>query len=258
MQIAEMRLTLIAIFFLCVFDRFGLAQTVSEEPPRFEAVSIRPSQPGGQTEGLSFAPGGRFIATHSTLKGLIRVAYNVRAHQISGGPNWLDSERYDVLTRAEGNPDTAHVRLMLQAAFADRFKLVIHRETKNLPLYALVLAKNGPKFSETSSSDDFSGFRIGRGMLSGHSATPTMLANTFSNWVGRSVIDETGLKGRYDFKLEWIPDDRDSTKPDEKTEFQPGSSLFAIVQEQLGLKLEPRKGPVEVLIIDNAEKASEN
>jgi uncharacterized protein (TIGR03435 family) len=210
----------------------------------FEAASVKPTPPEGEDQRIEFQPGGRFRATNITLKGLLRVAYDVKGFQISGGPKWLDSARYDVEAKALGNPSAPERLVMMQALLADRFQLKLHRESRELPVYWLVVGKSGPKIQRAA--DESRSYQAGRGLLKTRTTMPAM-ANVFSNWLERVVLDRTGLQGTYDIKLEWAP---------EETEI--GASLFSAVQEQLGLKLEPRRGPVEILIIEGAEKPSEN
>lgn len=148
---------------------------------------------------------------------------------------------------------TAKVRILL----ADRFQLKLHKETKEMPVYALTVAKNGPKFQPAANTDvTRTGLRIRRGDTGKPEITGTripmeFLAKTLSDQVGRTVIDQTGLQGNYDFKLTFAPDMGQPTETD-------GPSIFTALQEQLGLRLDSQKGPVEVLVIDSAQKASEN
>ena len=233
--------------------------------PSFEVASVKPSVP--RTAHFSLLElGGRFTTTNTTLKMLIGFAYDVRDYQIAGGPNWLDSAKYNV----EAKPDVprpaehnaARMRLMAQSLLAERFKLAIHRETKELPVYDLVVAKGGPKLKKAANTAEASG-RRGRGLLTGVAADMPLLVNQLSQQLGRSVIDKTGLTGKYDFKLEWTPDPGELRFPAGGPDAPPppdlsGPSIFTAVQEQLGLKLESVKGPVEILVIDHAEKPDAN
>ncbi len=228
----------------------GLAYPQTE----FEAASVKPTPPGSADQRIEFQPGGRFRATNITLKGLLRVAYDVKGFQISGGPKWIDSARFDVEAKAAGNPSASERLAMIQALLADRFQLKLHRQSKELPIYWLVVGKNGPKFQQAK--EQSRSFQVRRGSLDTHT-TMAALANVFSNWLERIVLDRTGLQGTYEVKMEWTPDE--NVRPDEpEIASRPGASLFSAVQEQLGLKLEPRKGPVEILVIEGAEKPSEN
>ena len=151
---------------------------------------------------------------------------------------------------------------MRQALLADRFKLSFHRETKEMPVYELVVAKNGPKLQTSTAGQ--AQIRMGRGTLTAQKTSLNLLANNLSQNVGRVVIDKTGLTGDFDIKLEWTPEDGERMGPPRDngetppSAPAPGLSIFTALQEQLGLKLEARKGPVEILVIDRTEKPSEN
>jgi bla regulator protein blaR1 len=241
----------------------------------FEAASIKPSAPMGMgmvKVGVQMLPGGRVSMSGVTAKFLIQQAYGVREFQIIGGPDWLGSDRYDITAKPEGAATPEQVKVMMQGLLADRFKLQFHRETKELPTYALVVAKGGPKFHESEvvpeGSDRPKGTRVsmkGRGQFNLERAPVAALANQLGQVLGRSVTDKTELAGNYDFKLEWTPDENsagmmrgpggDGPAPSPDTA---GTSIFTALQEQLGLKLESTKGPVEILVIERAEKSSEN
>lgn len=217
------------------------------------------------------SPGGRFNASNLTAKQLIEQAYGVRDFQLSGAPGWADSEHYDIEAKAdtEGPLTREQIKVMVQALLADRFQLKIHKESKELPMYALVVGKNGPKLKESTS--ERSSLRLGRGMLTAEKVSVEMFAGELARQVGRSITDKTGLKGNYDFKLEWTPDASESFGPngagpgpgpggpDAPPPPDPnGPTLFTAVQEQLGLKLESTKGPVEILVIDHIDRPSAN
>jgi bla regulator protein blaR1 len=266
----------------------GLALAQSAPAPlTFEVASIKPNNGDDRRIGIQFMPGGGLRTTGTTLKFLITFAYDVRDFQISGGPGWINSDRFDILAKsdrdaAEGGPDdlrkmsdaqmkTAQeqMRLKLQALLADRFQLTIHHETKDQPVYALVIGKNGSKLkeSEVKQGDRRRMMRMGRSELNGEGVEIEMLTHTLSNVLGRPVIDRTGLKGNYDFKLTWTPDPGQSGgfggPPPPGVEAPPppdpnGPSIFTAVQEQLGLRLESQKGPVDLIVIDRVEKLSEN
>ncbi|MBZ5632249.1 MAG: TIGR03435 family protein [Acidobacteriia bacterium] len=246
------------------------AQQQSAPRPAFEVASIKPGDPNSQMFRIGSMPGGRFAANNASLKMLIQTAYDVRSHQISGGPNWLDSAKYDI----DAKPDSAtpipagpaggpQMRLMLQSLLEERFKLKLHRESKEEPVYELMVARGGPKLQKATDSlkQQQRGLRMGRGQLTGTAAPMSILVTQLSQQLGRSVIDKTGLAGQYDFELKWTPDLGQSQggpadagpQPD-----PPGPSIFTAIQEQLGLRLESTKGPVDVLVIDYAEKPTEN
>lgn len=244
------------------------AQSQVASRPAFEAASIKPDKSGDRRVGIIPFPGGRLNATNVTVKMLIRTAYRVQDFQILGGPSWLASERYDVEAKAAGNASNDELWQMLQTLLADRFQLALHRETKELPIYALTLTKGGPKFKEaecigaTGPSNPCGGFSfLLSGQLKGRSAPISQLALTLSTILGRRVVDETGLAGKYDIDLQWTPDESIAQSPIDAGTLSPETnfpSLTTALQEQIGLKLVSEKGPVEVLVIEHAEKASEN
>jgi uncharacterized protein (TIGR03435 family) len=274
---------------------FALASTAQNQPasqsevsataePRFETASIKlyASDPAGWRLGHSIADPpneGTFEATEVTVAGLVEMAFGVHhSWLIQGGPSWFSSEKFDIQAKAgsaanqelsglSGNQGAAAKHLMLQTLLADRFKLAVHRETQALPGYALVIAKNGPKLREASGVEGVEGQWGGnaQGVLSFRRTPMATLAEFLSDSLGCTVVDHTGLKGNYNFTLQWrYPQTEAETsgepemgKPATKTpqmlDASTTSNLTAI-QEQLGLKLEPAKNPVEVLVIDHIEK----
>jgi uncharacterized protein (TIGR03435 family) len=249
----------------------------------FEVASIKPS--GADPHGaFQIMPGGGLRTVGTSLKMLIGQAYDVRDFQISGGPNWISTDRFDITAKPgtgsespSQDPRTMtdesfktvgdQMRERLRSLLADRFRLALHRETKEESVYVLVVAKGGPKLhaSEVNGgSVQRPMMRMGRGDLSGQAAPLAFLVQTLSSQLGRPVIDHTGLTGHYDFTLQWTPDPGQPAAspaigPDAPPPPDPnGPSIFAAVQEQLGLRLESQKGPVEMLVIDRVEKPSEN
>jgi uncharacterized protein (TIGR03435 family) len=244
------------------------------QQPAFEVASIKPADPNLRSHFLG-TQNGSFTATDATLKQLVGFAYDLRDHQIFGVPKWLDSDRYSI----EGKPDNATrippgpagpplARAMLQQLLAERFKLAVHRETKQEQVYELVIAKGGPKLqdADTTRAGPKGIGSTGPGRLQGMAASMGVLAQVLAQVLSRSVIDKTGLTGRYDFMLEYtpelgqfqtgppsLPDGPGPPPPDPN-----GPSLFTALQEQLGLRLESTKGPVEILVIDHAEKPDAN
>ncbi len=270
------------------------AQNTAAIAPEFEVASIKPNKYSGRMLGFGWFSPRRFTATGATLQSLIREAFGVEDDQLSGVPHWLDTERYDVDAKIDSSLADELQKLtfdqrmvedqrMLQALLVDRFKLTLHRETKELPLYALVIAKNGPKLQEAKTGDIYpdgikgldgrggpNRLRIGRGLIIGQGVSIALLVRMLSRQqLGHSVLDKTGLKGKYDFKLQWTPDEgqtrmfKGAEASQQRTDNAPlpessGPSIFTAIQEQLGLKLESQKGPVEILVIDHVEKPSEN
>jgi bla regulator protein BlaR1 len=236
----------------------------AQTPPAFEVVSIKPNRTGARSSGFHRAGGGNLNAINVTLKTLIGYAYDVRGYQISGGPPWIDSERYDILAKPEGtelDSRTARVELMrhrVQALLADRFQLTITKTTKELPMFTLVVAKNGPKLTRAK-GDDRDMVTNGHHLTCRTTSMESLAKNFLQGELGRFVADRTGLKGEFDFTLDWAPQEGEPRQSDGEPSTVPeGASLFMALQEQLGLKLEPTKGPVEILVVDHAERASEN
>jgi len=235
------------------------------EAPKFEVASIKPADPNVPGFRIQTAPGGRYIATGVTVKFLIAQAYGVMEFQVSGGPSWIGNERYEINAKGESGIENkpGQMGLRLQGLLADRFQLQLAGEAKEMPIYALVVAKNGAKLKESTVGVDGRRMQTGRGRIEVQGIDMASLANTLSQQVGRKVLDKTGLTGNYDFKLEWTPEFGQPQGPkDGAAESAPvdsaGPSLFTAMQEQLGLKLESTKGPVEVLVIDRVEKPTEN
>lgn len=210
----------------------------------FDVASIRRPNPSGDRGTNMSSNGGTVMLHNATLKFCIVAAYGVQEQLIEGGPAWINSERYEILAKAGDSAQRAQLASMLQSLLEDRFKLKIHRETKQRPIYALTVAKSGPKLHPSEGGEFFLG-RRGKGPVTGRKASMAGLAGTLSTLMGRKVVDQTGLSGVYDFTLEFAPLDAvDSPLP----------ALVTALQEQLGLKLEAANGPVEVLVVDHAEK----
>jgi bla regulator protein BlaR1 len=246
------------------------AQTYPAGRLEFEVASIKPDPRLDVSIGRP--RGGRLVARGITTRFLIALAYNVKDFQVLDGPSWISREQYSIDAKPGDNPkgpilslyltqrqkEDDEWRLRIQSLLADRFQLRIHKETRDEQVYSLVVAKNGPKFKESKfdESDAEKGRLPGLKMLPyeliGTSVDIRLLAEELSRRLSRNVIDQTGLNGEYDFDLRWAPDvaDGDSV-PD-------GPSVFTAVQEQLGLKLESSKAPVDAIIIDHIERPTEN
>jgi bla regulator protein blaR1 len=233
----------------------------------FDAVSVKESNPNS-TNGtvISVTPGGTLHVVNATIN-LIETAYDVRSFQIEGGPKWADAAKYDVdatpgtrpLGAAAPPPDWTNVRLKAQALLKDRFQLQLHRETRTGSIYSLVIAKAGVKSSGLSATQSpHRGINAGQGTMLGEAASTADLTSKLSKLLGRPVTNNTGLEGNYDFKLEWTPDLGPSAPGGEPAETSVGPSLFSALQQQLGLRLEATKGPVDVLVIDHVDKPSDN
>jgi uncharacterized protein (TIGR03435 family) len=282
-------------------------QTQASAPTSFEVASIKPSAPapnGIFRIGIETS-GNRWTASGITAGILIQQAYDVRDYQISGAPSWVNSERYDIVAKADTpNITKEMIRVLLQSLLAERFNLKFHRETKELPIYALVVGKGGHKLHMSEIQPDAqtdsqppdpsksaqAGAVAGRaggavagagapvkggsmmmmrsGELSAQMTPVSAIAAMLAQQLGRPVIDKTDIKGYFDFDLKYTPDETQrgmmfgGMAPPATDSPPPGDSsvpsIFTAVQEQLGLKLEASKGPVETLVIDHIEKASGN
>jgi uncharacterized protein (TIGR03435 family) len=227
----------------------ALAQT-----PAFEVASIRLHT--GPVMAVGMRPSGPNVTIEAmSLHNLIGYAYDLQPYQILGGPSWITADRYDIAAKAEGDAALAatQIKQMTQTLLVDRFGLKFHRDTKEMPVYALVVGKNGPKLKESApdaeklltlgSADGHTRMTVTKGDMA-------QLVGEFSNinGVDRPTVDKTGLTGAYDYQLDWSLRDIGSDVP----------GIFTAIQEQLGLKFQPDKARIEVLVIDRAEKPGEN
>jgi uncharacterized protein (TIGR03435 family) len=240
----------------------------------FEVASVKLGDPLANGTSYGFQTGAGLKVENATLKSIILYAYDIRDFQLSGATGWVTSERFSILAKGdhvEGparyqelsyeqrKTMTALVRKRLQALLAERFQLAIHHETKELPIYALVVGKNGVKMKPTDPSVNMSNSSMGPGMFRAQMSTVDALAQGLASLLGRPVKNETALDGFYDFNMAWTPDAPAAAGgPDAKPVEAVGPTLLTAVQEQLGLKLETRKGPVDVIILDRAQRPSEN
>jgi uncharacterized protein (TIGR03435 family) len=276
-------LALVAITVLVttvLLNESSRAQSPPAAHTEFEVASIKPNNSGSNNMGAMAQPGGRFGAQNVPLRFLISTAYSVKDFQIAAeGSSWINTDRYDITAKApEGIANGFEpMRPMLQSLLADRFKLVLHRETKELPTYDLVAAKGGlkvsiPKDSSCVTPDPKNPrpreqmpfcdrIRTGRGLIEAYGITMPRLLAALSDVLGRVVVDKTGFSGIFDGRLEFSPDEAitDATAGSRAGQPAPTAdlgipSIFTALQEQLGLKVESTKGPVEVLVVDHVEK----
>jgi uncharacterized protein (TIGR03435 family) len=273
---AGRRLLLAAAGFIAVVlpiaaGAFRIPPVRAQQPAstlEFDAVSVKASDPNS-TNGtvINVTPGGTLQVVNATLKDLIETAYDVRAFQIEGGPKWADASKYNVDatpgTRRRDvvgpPPGWTNVRFKVQALLKERFQLQLHREAKTGSIYSLVIAKGGIKSSGLSATQNpRKGINAGQGVMLGEAASMTDFSSKLSRLLGRPVVNNTGLEAKYNFKLEWTPDAVRVTPDGQPVESPAGPSLFSALQEQLGLRLEATKGPVDILVIDHVEKPSEN
>ena len=200
-------------FFVLTLGIAGMiAVTGQEAPPPFEVASLKLAPPDGGGFQLFWLPGGRFFANNASLKGLVIFAYDVRGNQISGGPNWLESDRYTIEARTdsktqipEGFAAGDSFRLMVRSLLVERFKLTVQRQSRQEQIYKLLVGKGGPELKEAATFTQ-QGLFPGRGRLDGKAARMGMLAKWVSGQVGRAVFDKTGLSGNYDFTLTYALD----------------------------------------------------
>jgi uncharacterized protein (TIGR03435 family) len=235
------------------------AQSQAVQPLSFEVASIRPNNSGSRSSNTSINSSGRFSATNVTAKILLIAAYKLQAYQIIGGPAWMDSDRFDIAAKAEDKASAEQVAEMIRSLLADRFKMTFHHETKELPVYALLVAKNGSKLKASTGGDNHDSNTL-RGKITGQNIPMETVIKLLSNQLDRLVVDRTGLAGNYDLELEWSPDaSRPSADAAGAAATEPsGPSIFTAVQEQLGLRLEATKAPVDAIVIDALERPSEN
>ena len=238
----------------------------ADADPSFEVATIKPTKPGAQ--GMHYAIGPRRFSTFNTsLINLMTFAYRIQPKQIVGAPPWAESDKYDLLAEpdGEGQPNQRQWQEMVQKLLADRFKLALRHDKKKLSVYALIVGKNGPKLTKNEgppNSPPYMLFR-GPGDLPVRNATMADFAGLMQINLDRPVVDQTGLKGRFDFVLKWTPDEsqvggRGIQVPPPADNADAPPDLFTAIQEQLGLKLESTKAPVDVIVIDHVEKPSPN
>jgi uncharacterized protein (TIGR03435 family) len=252
----------------------AFAQT-STATPSFDVASIRQNTTStdGHNHIYNIPSESHFRTVNVSLKDLIQYAYVLPKSQILGGPSWFDSAMFDIDAKSDASVDAqlhalpaSEARqqkcLMVQALLADRFQLKTHQESHELPVFNLVLAKGGPKFKPSdlngTTINSSTGSGIQRIHVQGSDNTIELLARELAQQLGRVVVDKTGIDARYDLTLRWMPADRPAPLINGSPDPNPPPDLFTAIQEQLGLKLEPARGPVPVLVIDHADMPSEN
>lgn len=242
-----MKLALLSIFALAAG-----AQTLM-----FEVASIKPNRSLDTRSSMHLSK-GRLSAQNVSLKKVILNAYGIpddREYRIEG-PAWLGTERVDIDATFPGDATPAQVRQMLETMLTERFRLGLHRETRQLPMYSLVVAKGGPRIHPVEDGQGGTSGRAGR--LEATKITMQKLADLLGRQMGVPVVDSTGLKGVFDFTLEWSPDQAPNMAAPDNHEAGAGAgpSIFTALQEQLGFRLISEKGPIEVLIVDHMEKTA--
>ena len=240
----------------------------ADAPLTFEVATIKPSNP--DTPGKLFTVRGRQVLTiNTTLNDLMVFAYDLHARQIAGGPEWAGTQKFDVTGQPEapGIPSIAQLRGMIRQLLTDRFKLAFHRDKRDMPVYAIVVGPNGHKLTKNDTNPNGLPGLIfrGLGVLPVSNATMADFAGVLQSAVlDRPVVDRTGLTGRWDFQIRWTPDESQFAglgariPPPATNDPNAPPGIFTAFTEQLGLKLDPSRAPVEVLVIDTLERPSEN
>ncbi len=220
-------------------------------PTAFEVASIKPNVSNQRSSSTRTLPGGELIMENETLKEIVLMAYNVRDFTFSG-PAWLDTVKFDIMAKAPSPVTRDERRVLMQSLLAERFKLVVHRETKTLSAYELVLSKGGLKVKpvEPGFGGANSGRKVGKSVLDAKKISMARFADLLGDRLGRPVVDKTEVKGVFDIKLEWLLDDSASSDAD----FSAGATIFTALQEQLGLRLVAQKLPVDIVVVDHVER----
>jgi uncharacterized protein (TIGR03435 family) len=248
----------LAVMLLFAMAAMPAASQTPAQKPSFEAASIKPSKAApGSPSGIRSVP-GRVIGSNVTLKRCIRGAYDVPETLIFGAPKWVDDERYDIEANTAGPASDAELMIMLQSLLAERFHLVFHREQRQMSGYALVVTKGGLKAERSAEGTKATtNANFSAGSIDAQASTITNLAQKLSDALHVSVADSTKVEGAFNFKLSWNP--KDVTAPASKSVVESSApSIFTALEEQLGLKLESSKRPVEALVIDSVQRPSEN
>lgn len=262
----------IALFPLASMTAFAQSATATPrgataEPMAYDVISIKPGQQTAFASRHRVTANG--LSLNMTLKSLIFTAYSIQTdNQCSGLPGWAANAQFHVEAKMDADNAASLARLpqdeqyhqrqlMLQALLADRFGLKVHHETRNMRVYTLVIAKGGLKMKQSPASA-MKRVNIVRGQFTGRGVTIGSLAVLLSGTLGQPVVDKTGLDGNYDVKLHWAPDDEAGSSQVSAASLDSGPSLFSALQEQLGLKLEPAREPMDTIVVDHLERPSEN
>lgn len=245
-------------FVFVIVCSFTTALTAQQPAPKFDVVSVKPNKSGETALRLDVQPGGRFMAVNMPLKQFIRAAYTLQLYQIADAPSWVDSERFDIVALTGRDlmapivwtpGQYAPMQLMMQAVLTDRFKMVAHIEEREAQGYALVLrspASTGKLLPAKVPCVPDCGMKIASGTVSAHDVPLPQFAELLSQLTGRRVIDSTGLTGNFDFDAQWAPESQQGVSD--------APSLFTALQEQLGLRLDSRRVPTPMLVIDAIER----
>jgi uncharacterized protein (TIGR03435 family) len=258
MEVRSLRLT------CCAIEVALLSGAWAQPSKIIEVASIKPSRQAVAESNVDSVR-GRLTATNITVREIIRLAYGLKDYQIERAPPWIDSDRYDIVAKS-ANSTTAgleEAKSMVRELLADRFQLTTHRSTKQMAVYSLMVDKSGPKLTP---HNDGTGARTRRscGHLAGTRLTMDVFATVLSRELESDVLNRTALPGKFDLQLDWAPDSgpchvvADSQGSPAPADPAGLPSIYAALPQQLGLRLESSKGPVEILVIDRVEKPSEN
>ena len=260
----------------------GASVLAQSPPPSFAVASIKVNASGDGNFGFTPRPGGVLVATNVTARHLVTYAYSMQNSRVEGGPDWLDTVRFDITAKAPEAATPDQMLLMLRTLLADRFTLVMHLEARETPVFALVRARAdgrlGPQLRVSSTADcdaaraeqargaalassdgrPICGGRARAGVITAGAVSMEELARNMSRLVGRLIVDRTGLQGRFDFDLTFTPEAELTAAPGASA--SPGAlpSLFVALEEQLGLKLESQRAPVDVVVIDSIQRPVED
>jgi uncharacterized protein (TIGR03435 family) len=284
-RVTPPRTALLTVVAIMVAAAGPSTQGGAPDIPAFEVVSVKSNRSGADRQSMQLLPGGRAVVTNAPLRRVILTAYGVLPQQLAGGPSWLDTDRFDILAKANENlgPSAAdgtpgRAQLMLQRLLAERFALVVHAESRELPISELIVARIdsrlGPRMSPAKIDCPArqESYRRGEGPMPPPSdcggsrepgrlwmrgvTMPTLARSILAGWTDRIVQDQTGLTGGFDLDLEFMPDAGDS--PGASVLGGNSASLFTALEEQLGLKLRPARKRVDVIVIDRVEQPTEN
>ncbi len=238
------------------------------EPPEYEVASIKPNTDNDFRFAFRIEPDGMLAAIGITLKRLMMTAYNVQVFLIVGGPGWVASRRWDLQAKPNRAASPDQIRPMLRALLEDRFQLHSHSETRDIPIYELVVDRKGSKVPTAKDTETRPIVRAATGSIELTNATSATFASQLSYALAQPVIDKTSLSGNFDFAIKWTPEPGEDGGPTTAglppgTQNQPASSLdgpsiFTAIREQLGLRLKSGRGPVEVVVIDDVQTPTAN
>jgi uncharacterized protein (TIGR03435 family) len=257
---------LITLLIAWAFATMPAASQTPAQALKFDVATIKTSTTVASQMAIGIDPSLRFAATGASLVRMVSFAYGVRPNQIIGGPKWVNEELYDIVAKVDNQQDLgtdastlfrSTYRVMAQALLADRFNLKIHKETQDLPVYSLVIDKRGAKVQPTSEQGRL---LINLGHIAGHMTLDTFV-QILTAQLGRLVVNKTDLVGLYDVTLDYMPEQpigTDGERSSNQSLDSNAPSIFTAIQERLGLKLESTKAPVDVIVIDSAQRPSEN